>query len=90
MDRAAALRFWVCVVVPLALAGCSDYTPSVAGDHAGAYNTDLAACQESGNKQAHHNVMSSFPYFATYPLALVWQQRKQITACMQGKGYSLD
>jgi hypothetical protein len=74
-----------------ALAGCSDYVPPAA--NAGAsphYAGDLAACQTSGNEEAHRRVMSRFPLWASYPVSLPLEQRHRIADCMTGKGYSVN
>ena len=49
--------------------------------------TDLAACQTSGDKEAHRLVMSKGGLFFTYPISIYVEEHLQIRKCMDGKGY---
>jgi hypothetical protein len=72
----------------LAVAACA-YTPPNATETAKpSYQTDLAACQESGDKEAHRLVMSQGGYFLTYPISTWMLDRREVRKCMQGKGYA--
>ena len=71
----------------LAPAACT-YTPPDPADTAKpSYQSDLAACQESGDKEAHRLVMSQGGYFLTYPISTWMLDRREVRKCMVGKGY---
>jgi hypothetical protein len=82
---------WRCAVGFLAvvtLAGCG-YTPPNAADTARpSYQSDLTACQVSGDKEAHRLVMSRGGLFMTYPISLPIAESIQMRKCMKGKGYA--
>jgi hypothetical protein len=72
----------------LAIAACG-YTPPNAADTAkSTYQADLAACQTSGDKEAHRVVMSRGGLFLTYPISLPLEETRQVSKCMAGKGYA--
>jgi hypothetical protein len=78
------------LAVGFALAACA-YDPPMRADHASAaYQKDLAACQDAGEKEAHRRVMASGILFLTYPVSLPVEQRVQTRKCMEGKGYKLE
>jgi hypothetical protein len=72
-------------LVLIALAGCG-YTP--ADTARPSYQSDLAACQVSGDKEAHRLVMSLGGLFMTYPISLPIEELRQTRKCMDGKGYA--
>lgn len=70
------------------LAGCG-YTPPNAADTARpTYQSDLTACQDAGDKEAHRLVMSRGGLFMTYPISLPIVESIQTGKCMDGKGYA--
>ena len=76
------------LLVFVTLAGCG-YTPPNAADAARpSYQADLSACQEAGDKAAHHLVMSRGGLFITYPISLPIVESIQTHKCMDGKGYA--
>lgn len=76
-----------CTAIAVLLTGCA-YDPGMRDDHpAQQYHADLAACRESGDKEAHRRVMARGLLFMTYPVSLPIVRRIQIRACMEGKGY---
>jgi hypothetical protein len=82
------MRAFGFVTLAILVSGCSTYEPPLAGYRSDKYKADLAACQASGDQEAHHQVMSRFPLFLAYPVSLPLEQRHRITDCMHGKGYS--
>ena len=74
----------------LAVAACG-YAPANPADTAKpTYQSDLAACQTSGDKEAHRLVMSRGGLFLTYPISLPIVQARQTRKCMDGKGYAAN
>jgi hypothetical protein len=72
----------------LGVAGCG-YTPANPADtEKPAYQSDLAACQTTGDKEAHRLVMSRGGLFLTYPISLPIEERRQTGKCMDAKGYA--
>jgi hypothetical protein len=71
----------------LALAACGYTPPNAADVGRPGYQSDLAACQDSGDKEAHRLVMSQGGYFLTYPVSTWMLDRREVRKCMQGKGY---
>jgi hypothetical protein len=81
------LRYLLLSPLP-AVAACG-YTPPNPTDTAKpTYQSDLAACQTSGDKEAHRLVMSKGGLFLTYPISLPIVEARQIRKCMDGKGYA--
>jgi hypothetical protein len=72
----------------LGVAACSYAPPNVADESRPSYQTDLAACQASGEKAAHHLVMTKGGLFLTYPISLPIEEKRQTTKCMDAKGYA--
>ena len=73
---------------PLVLVAACTYAPPNPADTARpSYQTDLAACQDSGDKEAHRLVMSQGGYFLTYPISTWMLDRREVRKCMVGKGY---
>jgi hypothetical protein len=73
----------------LAVAACGGYAPPNAADVGRpAYQADLAACGEAGDKEAHRLVMSRGWMFLTYPISLPIEERHETRKCMDGKGYA--
>ncbi len=84
------MRAFVAMATACLLAACA-YDPPMQADHiSAAYQTDLAACQESGSNEAHRRVMATFPLFATYPISLPIEIRVQTRRCLEAKGYKLE
>jgi hypothetical protein len=72
----------------LAVAACG-YAPANPADTAKpTYQSDLAACQTSADKEAHRLVMSRGGLFLTYPVSLPIERTRQTRNCMDGKGYA--
>jgi hypothetical protein len=72
----------------LGVAGCS-YAPANPADTAKpAYQSDLAACQTTGDKEAHRLVMSKGGLFLSYPISLPIEELRQTRKCMDTKGYA--
>jgi hypothetical protein len=71
----------------LAVATCAYAPPNQADTARPTYQTDLAACQTSGDKEAHRLVMSKGGLFFTYPISIYVEEHLQIRKCMDGKGY---
>jgi hypothetical protein len=71
----------------LAVAACGYSPPNAADAARPAYRSDLAACQDSGDKEAHHLVMNRGGYFLTYPISFFVVEHNQVRKCMVGKGY---
>jgi hypothetical protein len=71
----------------LAVAGCGYSPPNPADAARPTYGSDLAACHDSGDKEAHRLVMSQGGYFLTYPISTFIQEHIQVRKCMVGKGY---
>jgi hypothetical protein len=71
----------------LAVAACAYAPPNAADTARPGYQSDLTACQDSGDKEAHHLVMNQGGYFLTYPISIFVQEHIQVRKCMAGKGY---
>jgi len=71
----------------LVLAACAYAPPNQAATASPAYQSDLAACESSGDTEAHRIVMSKGGLFLTYPISIFVEQHRQIRKCMHGKGY---
>jgi hypothetical protein len=71
----------------LAVAACGYAPPNPADTARPTYHSDLAACQTSGDKEAHRLVMSQGGYFLTYPISTWMLDRREVRKCMDGKGY---
>ena len=52
------------------------------------YQSDLAACQTAGDKEAHRLVMSRGGLFLTYPISLPIEEDRETRKCMAAKGYA--
>ncbi len=79
----------VLVAAVLVLSGCA-YDPPMKADHASAkYRADLAACQESGDREANRRVKARGILFLTYPMSLPIERRVQTRRCLEGKGYQV-
>jgi len=75
-------------VLALALAaGCSYQPPASANRNSPKFQADLTECRQTGDKQAHHAVISRFPLFITYPVSLPLKRRAAVRSCMEAKGY---
>jgi hypothetical protein len=74
----------------LVVAACANAAPNAADTARPAYQADLAACQTSGDAEAHRQVMSRGGYFLTYPISTWMLDRREVRKCMQGKGYAGD
>ena len=75
------------LVLALALAGGCSYQPPASADRNSAkFQADLAECRQTGDKLAHHAVISRFPLFITYPVSLPLKRRAAIRSCMEAKG----
>jgi len=72
----------------LALAGCSYSPPNPADLNRPTYQSDLAACEEAGDKEAHRRVMASGNLWLSYPISLPIEERRQVSKCMEAKGYA--
>jgi hypothetical protein len=83
----ARLRRFLRISPLLAVAACG-YAPPNAADRAKpTYQSDLAGCQTSGDKEAHRLVMSRGGLFLTYPISIFVEEHRQVGKCMDGKGY---
>ncbi len=71
----------------LAVAACAYTPPNPADTAKPTYQSDLAACRTSGDKEAHRLVMSQGGLFLTYPISTWIEEHRQIRKCMDGKGY---
>lgn len=71
----------------LAVAACGYAPPNQADGSRPTYQSDLAACQTSGDKEAHRLVMSKGGLFLTYPISIFVQEHRRVRKCMDGKGY---
>jgi hypothetical protein len=71
----------------LAVASCAYAPPNQADTARPSYQADLAACQTSGNKEAHRLVMSKGALFFTYPISIYVEEHREVRKCMDGKGY---
>jgi hypothetical protein len=71
----------------LALVACGYSPPTPADTARPSYHADLAACETSGDKEAHRLVMSHGGEFLTYPISIFFEEHRQVRKCMQGKGY---
>ena len=78
----ALLPIWL-----LALASCSYSPPNQADLNRPAYKSDLAACEEFGNKEAHRRVTADGGLWLSYPISLPIEERRQVRKCMEAKGY---
>jgi hypothetical protein len=79
----------VLLIGPLLLVAACGYTPpDAAATSKPSYQSDLAACQTAGDKEAHRLVMSRGGLFLTYPISLPIQEQRQTSKCMAGKGYA--
>lgn len=76
------------MAVALLVAGCAYAPPNSADRARPSYAADLAACQTSGDKEAHRLVMSLGGLFLTYPISLLIVEHRQTRKCMDGKGYA--
>ena len=75
-------------LVPLLVVAACVYAPPNAADTAKpTYQSDLAACQTSGDKEAHRLVMSKGGLFLTYPISILVEEHLQLRMCMRDKGY---
>jgi len=72
----------------LGVAACGYAPPNPADTARPSYAADLAACQTSGDKEAHRLVMSRGGLFLTYPISLPIVEARQTGKCMDGKGYA--
>jgi hypothetical protein len=72
---------------PLLLVVSCGYSPNAVDARRPTYQADLAACQQSGDKEAHRLVMSKGELFLTYPISIFVQEHIQVHKCMDGKGY---
>jgi hypothetical protein len=72
----------------LVLAACAYAPPNQADTARPSYHSDLAACQDSGDKEAHRLVMSQGGYFLTYPISTWMLDRREVRKCMTAKGYA--
>ena len=52
------------------------------------YQSDLAVCRDSGDKEAHRLVMSQGGLFLSYPISIFVEQHREVRKCMDGKGYT--
>jgi hypothetical protein len=75
-------------LVFVTLAACGYSPPNSADAARPTYQSDLTACQEAGDKAAHHLVMSRGGLFLTYPISLPIVESIQTRKCMDGKGYA--
>jgi hypothetical protein len=71
----------------LAITACGYAPPNAADTARPTYQSDLAACQTTGDKEAHRLVMSQGGYFLTYPISTWALDRREVRKCMAGKGY---
>jgi hypothetical protein len=71
----------------LAVAACAYSPPQPADTAKPSYQSDLAACETAGDKEAHRLVMSRGGLFLTYPISLPIEELLQTRKCMTGKGY---
>lgn len=71
----------------LVVVACSYSPPNAADTTRPAYQSDLAACRTSGDKEAHRLVMSEGGLFLTYPISIFVEEHIQLRKCMSGKGY---
>ena len=72
----------------MGVTACAYSPPNPADTAKTAYQSDLAACQTSGDKEAHRLVMSRGALFLTYPISLPVEEWRQTRKCMDGKGYA--
>jgi hypothetical protein len=84
-----ALRCLIAVPL-LAVAACGYTPPNAADANRPTYQSDLAACQASGDKEAHRLVMTKGGLFLTYPISLPIEERRQTSKCMEMKGYAAN
>ena len=80
------LSFGAVLLVPLV--GCAYSPPNAADTARPTYQSDLTACQEAGDKAAHHQMISRGGLFLTYPISLPIEEWIQLRKCMDGKGYA--
>ena len=71
----------------LAVVACGYSPPNAADTAKPTYHSDLAACQTSGDKEAHRLVMNTGALFFTYPISIFVEEHRQVHKCMDGKGY---
>ncbi len=71
----------------LTLAACTYAPPNQADMAKPTYQSDLAACQTSGDKEAHRLVMSQGGLFLSYPISIFVEEHVQVRKCMDAKGY---
>jgi hypothetical protein len=75
-------------ISPLLVVAACGYSPPNSSDAAKpTYKSDLAACQTSGDKEAHRLVMSKGALFLTYPISIFVEEHREVHKCMDGKGY---
>jgi hypothetical protein len=87
-DRMSRLILELLRLSPLLAVAACGYTPPNAADTGRpGYQADLAACQSSGDTEAHRIVMSKGGLFLTYPISIFVEEHRQIRKCMDGKGY---
>jgi hypothetical protein len=78
------------VISLLAVAACGYTPPNAADENRPTYQADLAACQASGDKEAHRLVMTKGGLFLTYPISLPIEEHRQTSKCMDAKGYAAN
>jgi hypothetical protein len=75
------------LICAFGMSACS-YSPPNAGDlNRPSYQADLAACQETADKAAHHQVIAYGEDWFIYPISLLVLKHREMNKCMQGKGY---
>jgi len=75
------------LIYALGMSACSYSPPDATDLNRPSYHTDLATCREVANKAAHHLVTSLGGYFLTYPISLPVVKHREMSKCMQRKGY---
>ena len=79
---------WLRLGPLLAMTACGYAPPNSADTARPSYQADLAACQTSGDKEAHRLVMSRGGLFLSYPISIFVEEHLQVRKCMDGKGYA--
>ncbi len=80
---------WMALIGVLLCASCAAYEPRVVDRSGPSYQTDLAACQDSGPAEVNaRNAKTGFRWL-TSPFRRTFQIRDAISACMSSKGYSV-
>jgi hypothetical protein len=75
------------LICAFGMSACSNSPPNAGDLNRPSYQADLAACQETADKAAHHHVIAYGEDWFTYPVSLLVLRHREMNKCMQGKGY---